>query len=217
MKNYKAVIFDMDGTLFDTEAISIDAWFKAGEKFNLPVTREFCMHLIGRNRANAQVIFNKYMPDYFDEDKVYKYRYEVMKEFKKVNGPLPKGDLKKIFNTIKDQGYKLALCSSSSEESINLNLNMSETKEYFDVIVNGMMVSNGKPAPDIYSLTAKYLDVEPSECLVFEDSKNGILSAKAAGMDVCMVVDLIEPTKELEDKCLKIYEKLDDILEIFEQ
>ena len=101
MKKYKAIIFDMDGTLFDTERISVDAWFKAGEKFNLPVTEEFCLKLTGRNRISAQPIFKAYMPNYFNEDEVYAYRREVMEEYKKIHGPLPKGDLNHIFSMIK--------------------------------------------------------------------------------------------------------------------
>ena len=217
MKKYKAIIFDMDGTLFDTERISVDAWFKAGEKFNLPVTEEFCLKLTGRNRISAQPIFKAYMPDYFNEDEVYAYRREVIEEYKKIHGPLPKGDLKHIFSMIKSQGYKLALCSSSYEPSINLNLGMSKTREYFDVIVNGSMVERGKPAPDIYLLTAQKLGVKSEECLVFEDSENGILSAHKAGMDVMMVLDLIEPTDEMRNICLKIYEHLDDIVELFKE
>lgn len=211
---YKAIIFDMDGTLFDTEKISMEAWFASAEKFNLPVTEEFCKQLIGRNRASAQVIFKKYMPEWFNEDEVYDYRKIVMDEYKQKHGPLPKGDLKKIFETVKAKGMRIALCSSSYQHSISLNLGMANVREYFDVIVDGSMVSNGKPAPDIYLLTAQKLGLKPSECLVIEDSENGILSAHRAGMDVIMSVDMIEPTEELKKICLKIYYHLDDILEI---
>ena len=94
---------------------------------------------------------------------------------------------------------------------------MSNTKEYFDVIVNGGMVGHGKPAPDIYLLTDSKLGVKPEECLVFEDSENGILSAHRAGMDVMMILDLIEPTDEMKNICLKVYEHLDDIEELFKE
>ena len=95
-----------------------------------------------------------------------------------------------------------------------MNLNYVGIMEDFDVIVNGSMVSNGKPAPDIYLLTAEKLGVQPNECLVIEDSKNGIISGHEAGMDVIMVVDMIEPDDELRSICLNVYYELDDILNI---
>lgn len=214
MNKWNTIIFDMDGTLFDTEQIAKLAWFEYGKLKNLPVTDEFYLSLIGRSKQSAQVMFDKYMPSHFDVDDAYHYTHEFMKEYKEKYGPKPKTDLKRLLNLLKDKGYKIALCSSSGEVTIEMNLNYVGIKEYFDVIVNGSMVSNGKPAPDIYLLTAEKLGVKPNECLVIEDSKNGILSGHKAGMDVIMVVDMIEPDDELKSICLEVYNQLDDILNI---
>ena len=131
-----------------------------------------------------------------------------------IHGPLPKTNLKQLLSQLKDKGYRIALCSSSGTKSIEMNLNYVGIMEDFDVIVNGSMVSNGKPAPDIYLLTAEKLGVKPNECLVIEDSKNGIISGHKAGMDVIMVVDMIEPDDELRNICLEVFYQLDDILNI---
>lgn len=212
MKKWNAIIFDMDGTLFDTEQISRIAWLEYGKLRNLPVTEEFILSLIGRSRQSAQVMFDHYMPDSFDVEDAYTFIHQHMREYKLKHGPLPKTNLKSLLAQLKDKGYKIALCSSSNEKTIDMNLNYVEILEDFDVIVNGSMVSNGKPAPDIYLLTAKKLGINPNECLVIEDSKNGIISGHEAGMDVIMVVDMIEPDDELRSICLQICNQLDEIL-----
>lgn len=214
MKKWNTIIFDMDGTLFDTEQISRLAWLEYGKQKSLPVTEEFILSLIGRSRQSAQVMFDHYMPNHFDEDDAFKFIHEFMREYKMIHGPLPKTNLKQLLSQLKDKGYRIALCSSSGIKSIEMNLNYVGIMEDFDVIVNGSMVSNGKPAPDIYLLTAEKLGVKPNECIVIEDSKNGIISGHKAGMNVIMVVDMIEPDDELRNICLEVFYQLDDILNI---
>lgn len=211
---YKAILFDMDGTLFNSEYIAKLAWMEYGRLNNLPITDEFYLTLIGRSRQSAKVMFDKYMPAHFNEDEAYAYAKEYTTKYKSMHGPLPKTNLPKLFTTLKDKGYKLAIVSSSAQSTIDLNLSFENLSAYFDTLINGNMVSNGKPAPDIYLLAANQLQVKPNECLVIEDSKNGILSGHAAGMDVVMVVDMVQPDDEIKKCCLKIYDHLDDILEI---
>ncbi|MGM9911813.1 HAD family hydrolase [Floccifex sp.] len=212
MNKWNTIIFDMDGTLFDTEQISLNAWYDVKEHFNLPITRDFCIQLIGRTRQSAQPIFKKYMPENWNEQEVYAYRKEKMNEFKLKNGPLPKTDLHQLFNNIRLKGYRIALCSSSHRDAIDFNLKYEHLENSFDVIVDGSMTNHGKPAPDIYLKTAELLNIDPSQCLVIEDSKNGILSAHRAGMDVMMVIDLVQPDEEVKSIAYKIYNHLDDIL-----
>ena len=214
MKKYKAILFDMDGTLFNTEQIGELAWMEYGRLNNLPITHEFYLTLIGRSRQSSKAMFEKYMPAHFNEDEAYAYAKEYTAKYKSIHGPLPKTNLPHLFKTCKDKGYKLAIVSSSPQSAIDLNLSFENLSGYFDTLVNGNMVSNGKPAPDIYLYAANKLQVDPSECLVIEDSKNGILSAHHAGMDVVMVVDMVQPDEECENCCLNIYNHLDEILEI---
>ena len=214
MKKWKYVIFDMDGTLFDTEIISLKAWMHVKEKLGYPVTKDFCIQLIGRTPQSAQIIFDQYMPKDFDVDLVYKVHREFALAYKEEHGPLPKTDLAALFKTLRDKGYKLALCTSSRQSVIDFNLSYVGLEDAFDVMVNGSMVEKGKPFPDIYEKTAELLEADPKECIVIEDSKNGIISAHEAGMDVIMVVDLVKPTEELKNICYKIYDSLDEIVNI---
>ena len=211
---YKAILFDMDGTLFNSEYIAKLAWMEYGRLNNLPITDEFYLTLIGRSRQSAKVMFDKYMPAHFNEDEAYAYAKEYTTKYKSIHGPLPKTDLHRLFKICKDKGYELAIVSSSAKSTIDFNLSFENLSEYFDILVDGNTVSNGKPAPDIYLYAANQLNIDPSECLVVEDSKNGILSGNAAGMDVVMVVDMVQPDEEIKKCCLKIMNHLDEILEI---
>ena len=214
MKKYTTLIFDMDGTLFDTETISMNAWIKAGEYFNLPISKEFCLQLIGRTKQSAKPIFDKYMPQDWNEEEVLAYRSKLAQEFKEKHGPLPKCDLINLLNTLKKKGYKLAICSSSHRSVIDFNLSYVHIEDYFDVICDGSLVEKGKPAPDIYLHCVEMLKEEKENCLVIEDSKNGILSAYNAGIDVIMVKDLVEADEKMKKCSLTILDSLEEILNI---
>lgn len=214
MKHWKYIIFDMDGTLFDTEKISILAWMDIKRAFGYPVTEDFCIELIGRTPQSARVIFDQYMPADFDEEAVYAHHRQFALEYKQKHGPLPKADLHALFKTLKDKGYTLALCTSSKPYVVDFNLTYEKLNNVFEVVVDGTMAEKGKPFPDLYLKTAELLHADVNECLVIEDSKNGIMSAHNAGMDVVMVEDLVKPDDEIKSICYKIYKHLDDILEI---
>ncbi len=212
MKQYTTIIFDMDGTLFDTETISKYAWYEIGKVYDLPISDEYILNLIGKTRLSAQWVYKKYMPEHFDEDACYKLRSELMNKYKEEHGPLPKTDLNALLKQLKDKGYRIALCSGSSMKSCLFNLDYVGITDYFEVIVDATMVPNGKPNPDPYLKTAELLKVNPEECLVIEDSKSGIVSAHRAGMDSIMVIDLIQPDDEVKQLAKHIFTKLDDIL-----
>ena len=212
--HWNAIIFDMDGTLFDTEAIAKQAWYAIEKHFGLPVSDEFIISLCGRTRASAQEIFEKQFHGNWDEEETYRFRAEFMTAYKKEHGPLPKCDLVKLFTALKEKGYRLAICSSGLPEEIAFNLEYEGVTHYFDVIVNGTMTKNGKPAPDIYLKTAQLLGEEPAQCLVIEDSDSGVRAGLNAGMDAIMVVDLLPPSEELRSRCDRVLNHLEELLEI---
>lgn len=214
MSKYKAVIFDMDGTLFDTEMISRLAWLEAGKKFNLPVCEEFILKLIGLTPSNAQVIYDAYMPEGWPQEEAFQFHEDYIDDFRMKKGIPPKGDLHHILNTLKERGYRIGLATSARHDNMSANLESAGIQKYFDVAFSAEMMEKGKPDPDIYFKTMQGMNVNPEDCIIIEDSFNGIRAAYASGACVVMIPDLLQPDEEIKEMCDYQLEKLEDILDI---
>ena len=112
---------------------------------------------------------------------------------------------------VKDKGYRIAMATSASAEDVEFNLHHAGIAPYFEIIVSEEMISQGKPAPDVYLKTAEKLGVQPQKCLVVEDSLNGVRSAYRANTTVVMIPDKVSPTKEIEPMCDYILNSLDEL------
>ncbi len=215
----KAVVFDMDGVIFDSEKLYRKHWMITAHEYGIPqeVMRELCNLIAGATKERNE----KLMKSRFGEDFDYMaFREKTMTRMDQDildNGVELKPFAVELLEYLKKHGYRIGLATSTQKERAKRNLENAGVFHYFDEIVYGGMVANGKPAPDIYLMACDKLGVLPEEAIGIEDSINGVKSSFAAGLQTIMVVDLIEPTKEIEPMTHHIFESLQQVQELLMQ
>lgn len=181
----KAVIFDMDGVIIDSEPIHKDVEKKIFKRLGVTVTGEEHDSYVGVTSEN---MWNSIKQKHNLSESVSTEELIEMEVKEYIGFLLQHEDIKPItgvvelINELYKNNMKVALASSSVKKSIETVVKMFKLQKYFEVRISGEDILNGKPWPDIFLETAKHLNVAPSECLVIEDSKNGVSAAKAAGM-----------------------------------
>ena len=204
----KAFIFDMDGLMFDTERVFIGAWDYAGEKMGLGKAGFMLFRTLGMNTpACEQAWRDEFGPD-VDVAAMWAYSKAYMDEYYSKYAVSVKKGLYDLLTYLKRKGYKLAVASSTKREKVEKHLLSTHVRQYFDAVIGGDMVEKSKPEPDIYLKAADALGVKPEECYALEDSRNGLLSANAAGCKVIMVPDLWQPDDEVKQFILGPYDSL---------
>lgn len=205
-----AVIFDMDGLMFDTERLCMRAWDYAGEKMGVGKAGHMVMKTLGMKHTRAMEIWREEFGEAFDEPALDKYTKEFVTDFYAHNKVPVKKGLYSLLKYLKSAGFKIAVASSTTRDGVLRNLRSAEIESYFDVIISGDMVKNSKPAPDIYLKACEALGEAPENCYALEDSRSGTHSAARAGCKTVMVPDLWQPDEEtvalLFKKCEDLYE-----------
>jgi len=192
-----AVIFDMDGLMFDTERLVLRAWTRAMADFGYSASEAVFLRSVGMTMARTnQVLRAEYGPDFpLDEtnDRTGDY---IWQEVDDLGAPLKLG-LLALLDYLDSRGIPRAVASSSDRRTVDRMLSAAGLLDGFAATVAGDEVTHGKPAPDIFLRAAALLDVAPEQCLVLEDSEAGTQSAKAAGMPCIIVPDLKQPAPEI--------------------
>lgn len=199
-------IFDMDGTLFDTERLYRDSWMALAEEFGQIPNPDFPKAVCGSSGTNMRNIIHTYYPK-IDAERFMQCCIARVAQMVETEVPYKPG-VKEILSYLRDQGIKIAVASSNSHAQIEKNLRLAGIREYFDAIAGGDEVENSKPAPDIFLLAAGRLGCAPEECYVFEDGTNGLRAGAAAGCTTIMIPDLTPPTEELRAICDGVYDSL---------
>ncbi len=211
----KAVIFDMDGVLFDTERLCRETWNKIAKEKNLENIDEVLTASTGSNRQDTIVIMKKAYGEDFDAIGFMDICSQInIKRMDEEGIPIKKG-AKEILEFLKEENYKIGLASSTRKFRVLENLEKSGFKDYFQIVVGGDMIEHSKPNPDIYLLACKELGVNPAETFAIEDSPNGIRSAYRAGMKPVMVPDLLVPTEEILSMTVTCKKDLFEVIEYF--
>lgn len=213
MKNVEAVIFDMDGVIFDTESVYLDIWTKVFNKYKYKLERDVYISVMGTGRKNVMKVFtNRYGEDLPILD-MYKEKDEMLLQvIESGQVPMKKG-ANEILKSLKDSGFKIALATSAKRERLKKQLKMSEIEWIFDTIVCGDDVINGKPNPEIFLKAAKNISANPENCVVIEDSVAGIKAAHSAKMIAVHVEDLKKADEEILNYCYKNFNNLFEVKE----
>ena len=211
----KAVVFDMDGVLFDTERLCQDSWIEVANRRGLPDMEIIFPKCIGRNANDSrQIVLEAYGAD-FDYEVFRREASDWFWKYLEENGLPVKEGVRELLNWLKEQGWRIGLASSTRRSSVISHLEQAGIKDFFEEIITGDMVEHSKPLPDIYLLACRKLMVDPAETYAIEDSHNGIRTAYRAGMKPIMVPDLLSPDGEMEQLSTCIFPGLLDVLDYF--
>ena len=197
MKQDFAVVFDMDGVIFDSERCVWEIWQELAAELGLKDIDAVFRRCIGTNKAHTQEIFRAAYPalDFARFDGEARRRFQA----RYGAGCLPvKPGARELLAALAARGVPLALASSTGTETVRRELDDAGLLGFFNAVVGGDRVTRSKPDPEIFFLAAAALGVEPARCVVIEDSFNGVRAAAAAGMRALMVPDMIPPDGEME-------------------
>lgn len=182
MSKKRTIIFDMDGVIVDAEPYHCQAWIEACKEDGICIDEKYYFDKVCGNHSliSAKMLVEEFSKEHLPEDLVEKKSFCAMQVISKEKlKPFPGVlELIKFFNK---KNYQIGLVSSTAYPVINIILDKLKIKKYFSLIHGPECSQQGKPHPEPYLLAAKILSVEPWDCVVIEDSKSGVVSAKRAG------------------------------------
>ncbi|MCD7892652.1 MAG: HAD family phosphatase [Erysipelotrichaceae bacterium] len=212
----KAIIFDMDGLMINSEEVTYERYVKVLKDMNLDMSREFYTTLLGQTIPRA---FNKmrafYGEDFPCQEVIDKVHILLNDDFKDEGIPIKKG-LVELLEYLTKNNYKIIVASSSNKERVTKLLKQVNVYQYLDDCICGNEVSQGKPNPEIFLKACEKLNVLPSEAMVIEDSEAGIEAANAASIPVICIPDMKYPDIEYANMTYKILNSLDEVIDVLE-
>lgn len=212
----KAVIFDLDGTLLDTEKYFRINWPKTFEHFGYTMTDQQYLSIRSLGRPFIYETLKAYSgdPD-FNYEEVRSYRSKLMEESLQQNGIELKEGAVQLLSHLKKKGIICAIATASPVDRSERYLKQTGILSYFDRIISARNMKEGKPSPDVYQFAVKELGLDPHECLAVEDSPNGVLSASRAGLKVVFVPDLTPADSETEKLIYAQFQNLAELTKLF--
>ena len=212
----KAVLFDMDGILFDTEIVMKEGWQKAARELNFTLTEEHLSQMRGSALPRSRKLFEEWFHGKVTYDEGRAIRSAYLNDYIQRNGVPEKPGLHEFLSWLKEHSIKVAVATSTTRRVAEGYWKQSGIDQYIDASVCGDEVIN-KPDPEIFLKAASLLKVPIAACIVAEDSINGLKAARAAGAISCMIPDLTPYTKELFPFCDYVSPSLLDCKEILLQ
>ena len=211
---FKAVIFDMDGLMVDTERLLQRFWVEAANELGFPMKPEHVLDIRSMSAAYAEGHLKRLVCPDFDYPRVRARRQEIMNAYIREHGIEKKPGLDELLDRIAASPMKAAVCTATDYPRTEWYLKSIGVYEKFDSFICGNMVKNGKPAPDIYLRACEVLGLDPRECVALEDSPNGVISAAVAHLNVIMIPDLTQPSRDILPLTYAVCESLDKAIDI---
>ena len=211
--NYEAVVFDMDGVIFDSERAVMNCWLELAQKYDIKDIEKPYFACVGTTMTRTrEIMLETYGEDFpYDE---YARESSLMYHEKYDGGKLPmKPGVMELLSYLKEKGKKIALASSTRRETVTNQLRWAGIIDYFDVIICGDMVARSKPAPDIFLKACQELGVSPENTYAIEDSYNGIRAAHAGQLRPIMVPDLLEANDEMRGLAECVCDNLNEVID----
>ena len=215
----RSVIFDVDGTLLDTEKFYMEGWRRAGAIMGYPIPDEILMKTRGVNKEVALPLYQARFGEDFPFEEVRAHRIRFAEEIINAVAPeqLRKPGAMEALEPLRQKGFRLAVASATGLELSRSHLSQAGLLDFFQAVITGDMVEKGKPAPDMFLLAARKLGCTPEECIVVGDSPADVFAASAAGMDVYLIPDQIPANPDTRAKSRQVLNSLEQLLSAMEE
>jgi HAD superfamily hydrolase (TIGR01509 family) len=211
LKNSRsAVIFDMDGLLIDSEPLYKCAWQSAASNLGFHLPDEAYFSLLGLTDNAAEVAILEMFGDGFPLSSFRDCWKRIWVDLVADGELQPKMGAAELLLALRSGGIPMALATSSGRDHASESLERTGLAEYFNHVLTGEDVANGKPAPDLFQLAASRIGVSPNQCLVLEDSPAGVEAGLAAGMAVIVVPDLFDPPEDCANRAQLVVANLEE-------
>lgn len=207
----KAIIFDMDGLMIDSERVTFECYQERLKDMNLTMDEEFYKTLLGKPiKGIYQRFYDVYGNDFPIQNVIQDVHQLMAERFETEGVPVKKG-LVELLHYLKDNNYKTIVATSSNRDRVDKILAQAKITEFFDDSICGDEVTKGKPNPEVFLKSCQKLGVNVDEAIVLEDSEAGIQASYGANIKVICIPDMKYPEKQYEEKTFKILKDLTEV------
>lgn len=209
---FKGIVFDLDGTLIDTEKLYRRFWVEAARQMGYPMEERHALMIRAMAAPLARALLRREVCPAFDYEGVRALRRRLMEAYVDAHGVQAMPGMMALLEAARARGMRIALATATQEARARRYLRMVEAEAYFDAVVTAEQVPCGKPAPDIYALAVKRLGLAPQEAMAVEDAPAGVRSAHDAGLFTVMVPEHTQPDAATRFLCDEVVSSLFEVV-----